>query len=33
MNLEMAVTDEMLGIAQRVLPQDCCLVPESREER
>jgi len=32
MNLEMAVTDEMLGIAQRVLPQDCCLVPESREE-
>jgi pyridoxine 5-phosphate synthase len=32
MNLEMAVTDEMLGIARRVLPQDCCLVPESREE-
>jgi pyridoxine 5-phosphate synthase len=32
MNLEMAVTDEMIGIAQRVRPQDCCLVPESRQE-
>lgn len=32
MNLEMAVTDEMIRIAQSVLPQDCCLVPESREE-
>jgi pyridoxine 5-phosphate synthase len=32
MNLEMAVTDEMIGIAKRVLPQDCCLVPEKREE-
>jgi pyridoxine 5-phosphate synthase len=32
MNLEMAVTDEMIRVAQRVLPQDCCLVPESREE-
>lgn len=32
MNLEMAVTDEMIGIARHVLPQDCCLVPESREE-
>jgi pyridoxine 5-phosphate synthase len=32
MNLEMAVTEEMIGIAQRVRPQDCCLVPESREE-
>jgi pyridoxine 5-phosphate synthase len=32
MNLEMAVTEEMLGIAQRVRPQDCCLVPEKREE-
>ncbi len=32
MNLEMAVTDEMIGIARRVLPQDCCLVPEKREE-
>jgi pyridoxine 5-phosphate synthase len=32
MNLEMAVTDEMIGIAQRVRPSDCCLVPEKREE-
>ena len=32
MNLEMAVTEEMIGIAQQVRPQDCCLVPESREE-
>jgi pyridoxine 5-phosphate synthase len=27
MNLEMAVTDEMVRIALKVLPQDCCLVP------
>ncbi|MEP6884936.1 MAG: pyridoxine 5'-phosphate synthase [Gammaproteobacteria bacterium] len=32
MNLEMAVTDEMIRIALNVLPQDCCLVPESRQE-
>jgi len=32
MNLEMAVTDEMIRIAQKVVPQDCCLVPESRQE-
>ncbi len=32
MNLEMAVTDEMLKIAEIVQPQDCCLVPEKREE-
>jgi len=32
MNLEMAVTDEMLTIAEDVKPDDCCLVPESREE-
>lgn len=32
MNLEMAVTDEMLAIAERVRPADCCLVPERREE-
>ena len=32
MNLEMAVTDEMLGIAERIQPQDCCLVPEKRAE-
>jgi pyridoxine 5-phosphate synthase len=33
MNLEMAVTEEMLGIALEVMPQDVCLVPERREER
>ena len=32
MNLEMGLTDEMLGIACEVRPQDCCLVPESRQE-
>jgi pyridoxine 5-phosphate synthase len=32
MNLEMAVTDEMLDFATRIRPSDCCLVPESREE-
>jgi pyridoxine 5-phosphate synthase len=33
MNLECAVTDEMLDIAVQVKPQDVCLVPERREER
>ena len=28
----MAVTDEMLAIAARIRPSDCCLVPERREE-
>ncbi len=32
MNLEMALTDEMLAIAARVRPADCCLVPERRAE-
>jgi len=32
MNLEMAVTEEMLKIAEKVKPEDCCLVPEKREE-
>ncbi len=32
MNLEMAVTDEMLVIAEEIRPADCCLVPERREE-
>ncbi len=32
MNLEMAVTDEMVKIACDVKPGDCCLVPEKREE-
>lgn len=32
MNLEAAVTPEMLDFACRVRPQDVCLVPERREE-
>ncbi len=32
MNLEMAITDEMLAIAKKIKPADCCLVPERREE-
>lgn len=32
MNLEMAVTEEMIAIATRIKPHDCCLVPERREE-
>jgi pyridoxine 5-phosphate synthase len=32
MNLELAVTEEMLAIAERVRPADVCLVPERREE-
>lgn len=32
MNLEMAVTDEMLDIACDIKPEFCCLVPEKREE-
>ncbi len=32
MNLEMAVTDEMIGVALDVRPQDVCLVPERRQE-
>jgi len=32
MNLEMAAIDEMVAIASKVKPQDCCLVPEKREE-
>lgn len=31
-NLEMAVTDEMLNIAIRTKSDDCCLVPEKRQE-
>ncbi|MDH3419392.1 MAG: pyridoxine 5'-phosphate synthase [Gammaproteobacteria bacterium] len=31
-NLEMAVTDAMIGIAVKTVPADCCLVPESRQE-
>ena len=32
MNLEMAMTDEMLAIACDLQPGDCCLVPEKRAE-
>ena len=32
MNLEMAMTDEMLGFAEKIKPEFCCLVPERREE-
>lgn len=32
MNLEMAITEEMLSLARRIRPADCCLVPERREE-
>lgn len=32
MNLEMAVTDEMIGYALRIRPEECCLVPERRQE-
>lgn len=32
MNLEMAVTDEMVEFALQVMPAHCCLVPEKREE-
>jgi len=32
LNLEMAVTESMLQFAEKIVPQDCCLVPEKREE-
>ena len=32
LNLELAATDEMVGIACDALPNDCCIVPEKREE-
>jgi pyridoxine 5-phosphate synthase len=32
LNMEMAVTDEMIGIAEKLKPYACCLVPEKREE-
>lgn len=32
MNLEMAVTEEMLQLAERIRPAHVCLVPEKREE-
>ena len=33
LNLEMAATEEMIGIARRVKPHAVCLVPEKRAER
>jgi pyridoxine 5-phosphate synthase len=32
LNLEMAATEEMVAIAERLKPADCCLVPEKRAE-
>jgi len=32
LNLEMAVTEAMVGFCLEVAPQDCCLVPERRRE-
>ncbi len=32
LNMEMAVTDEMVKIASAVHPHSCCLVPEKRQE-
>lgn len=32
MNLEMAVTEEMIAFAERIRPHAVCLVPERREE-
>lgn len=32
LNLEMAVSEDMLGFALKVRPEDCCLVPERRQE-
>ena len=32
LNLESAVTDEMIAIALKIKPEDMCLVPERREE-
>ena len=32
LNLELAITEEMVDYACRVKPAECCLVPEKREE-
>ena len=32
LNLELAVSEEMLAIAERVRPSNCCFVPERRAE-
>ena len=31
-NLEMAMTDEMVSFAEKVKPEYCCIVPEKRQE-
>lgn len=33
LNFEMAATDEMIALAERLKPHAACLVPEKREER
>ncbi len=32
LNMEMAATQEMVDIAVRIKPKNCCIVPEKREE-
>lgn len=32
MNLEMAVEEGVMAVAERVKPEECCLVPERRDE-
>ncbi len=32
LNLEMAMTEDMVALAEEVRPRDCCLVPERRAE-
>jgi pyridoxine 5-phosphate synthase len=32
LNLEMAMTEDMVAFAEQIQPQDCCLVPERRAE-
>ena len=32
MNLEMAVEEGVMQVAERIRPEECCLVPERREE-
>ncbi len=32
LNMEMAASNEMVAIAERLRPEACCLVPEKREE-
>jgi pyridoxine 5-phosphate synthase len=32
LNLEMAVTDDMVNYAAKIKPQHCCFVPEKRQE-